>query len=43
MIIKYILNIHYIKGKLYPIIHKYKNINPINVRITEVTGDGNCM
>ena len=36
-------NIHIINKALYPIVRAYKDINPCNIDLTIITGDGNCL
>ena len=36
-------NTHYINMELYPIIRNFYNINPKNVEIKSIIGDGNCL
>ena len=34
---------YYINQELYPLIRNFKNINPDNLNIINITGDGNCL
>ena len=36
-------NINYINQQLYPLVTNRLNINPVNLRIFNPTGDGNCL
>ena len=39
----HINNKYYINMELYPIIRNFNNINPLNVEIKSIIGDGNCL
>ena len=34
---------NFINEQLYPIVRNYKNINPNNIEIKQIIGDGNCL